>query len=108
MSNRCELKFHNGIDAPCDDSNCPFWRVVDHLRIVPGGEGCAIQYFGLLGEQGSEISGWLLTVKERLEAEQTADEAAAAAIGMGAVAGAAAVAGAIEALSAGERSCSTL
>ena len=78
MTARCELKFHNGVEASCDGRDCPFWRAADHLHLSHGAEGCAIQYFGVLGEHGSEIARWLLTVKERLETQEQADTAAAA------------------------------
>ncbi|PKQ30052.1 MAG: hypothetical protein CVT60_02205 [Actinobacteria bacterium HGW-Actinobacteria-10] len=73
MSKRCELKAHNGIDGLCGEADCPFWRVADYLHIAHApSDGCAIQFFELLGERGSEISKWLLTVKERVEAQKTA------------------------------------
>lgn len=78
MHKKCELKAHNGIEALCDSAECPFWRAADYLNITHApSDGCAIQFFELLGERGSEISRWLLTVKERVEAEQTANEMAA-------------------------------
>lgn len=78
MANRCELKAHSGIDAPCDEAECPFWRATDFLGIAHAPtDGCALQFFSLLGEQGSEISRWLLTVKERVEAQKIAQSLAA-------------------------------
>lgn len=78
MPKRCELKAGNGIKALCDEKECPFWRATDYIRIADApSEGCAIQFFSLLGESGSEISKWLLTVKERVEAQQDAQSLAA-------------------------------
>lgn len=78
MPKRCELKAHHGVEALCDESECPFWRAADylHLEHAPS-EGCAIQFFSLLGEKGSEIASWLLTVKERVDALQAAQALAA-------------------------------
>jgi hypothetical protein len=69
MSDRCELKavLEHG-DVPCDEDGCTFWRAVEHLDVdcdVPG-QGCAIQYFGLL-EGGEGVAAWLLSVKERVD-----------------------------------------
>jgi hypothetical protein len=66
----CELRATNGHDGvPCDESSCIFWRVAGHLDLVERADGCAIQYFELLGEHGSEVAVWLLSVKRRLESE---------------------------------------
>ena len=73
---RCELKAAHGVHAPCDEQECVFWRVVGHLDVVEAGSGCAIQHFELLGDEGSDVVAWLLSVKERVESE-FADDAAA-------------------------------
>jgi hypothetical protein len=66
---QCELRRNLGRHGePCDGSACVYWRVVEHLGVEPrADEGCAIQYFELLGEEGSEIAEWLYSVKARLE-----------------------------------------
>ena len=73
MTDRCELKHHHGHHALCDEEECIFWRVNEHLGLVGKQSGCAIQYFELLGENGSEIAAWLLSVKERFEVELNGD-----------------------------------
>lgn len=70
MSKPCELKAANGIPAHCDAERCVYWRVVDHLDLETQVNGCAIQYFELLGEDGDSIASWLLSVKERVEREE--------------------------------------
>jgi hypothetical protein len=67
MSDRCELKaiLAHG-DVPCDEDGCTFWRAVEHIDVDVPGEGCAIQYFGLL-EGGEEVAAWLLSVKQRVD-----------------------------------------
>lgn len=77
MNDRCELKAAHGIVAHCDHEACVYWRLVGHLGVVEEASGCAIQYFGLLGERGGEIAGWLLSVKERVEAEEQGASGAA-------------------------------
>lgn len=69
MTDRCELKHHHDHHALCDEDECIFWRVSGHLDLVKPVSGCAIQYFELLGENGSEIATWLLSVKDRAETE---------------------------------------
>ena len=75
MVDRCELKHHHGQYALCDGEECIFWRVSGHLDLVEPASGCAIQYFELLGESGSEIATWLLSVKDRAESELDGDPA---------------------------------
>ncbi len=70
MTDRCELRHVLGEEVACDEEECIFWRVVDHVYPMPKGEGCAIQYFELLGDGGSELAVWLLSVKERIEAQE--------------------------------------
>lgn len=72
--NRCELDAAIGVHSECAGGECPYWRAVDHLGVRPQAEGCAIQYFELLGGSGSEIAEWLQSVRDRL-----VDEAAGAA-----------------------------
>jgi hypothetical protein len=67
VSKRCELKAANDIPAHCDEERCVYWRVVDHLDLTASVNGCAIQYFELLGEEGGAMASWLLSVKERVE-----------------------------------------
>ena len=65
MDGNCELRKANGREATlCDEGACVFWRAVDHIGEEPG-EGCAIQHYELLGDQG--VAAWLLSVKDRLE-----------------------------------------
>jgi hypothetical protein len=70
VTDECRLRAANGILAHCDKKSCTFWRVVDHLDVdVPvHADGCAIQHFELLGDEGSGIAEWLLSVKQRVEA----------------------------------------
>ena len=75
----CNLKDVHGVYALCDEADCVFWRVAGHLDLVETPNGCAIEYFELLGEDGSEVSAWLLSVKERVETELMDDEAAGSA-----------------------------
>ncbi len=75
MGEECKLKAANGIKAHCEGDTCTYWRVVDHLDLGAQGNGCAIQYFELLGEEGSEVSAWLLSVRERLASVTPAGEA---------------------------------
>ena len=81
LLSRCELAAANGIDSECDEDECPFWRVTGHLGLGEPRDGCAIQYFELLGDSGEEIAEWLLSVKKRLvdqlaeaDEEEAADE----------------------------------
>jgi hypothetical protein len=71
----CKLRAANGVPGVvCDGEFCTFWRVVDLIGVAEQGEwsGCAIQHFALLGG-GGEVAGWLLSVKERVEAEAKAE-----------------------------------
>jgi hypothetical protein len=70
VGKRCELKTANGIPAHCDEERCVYWRVVEHLDLEAQVNGCAIQYFELLGEDGGAIASWLLSVKERVERKE--------------------------------------
>ena len=72
---RCELHAANGMSSECIEGECPYWRAVGHLDIGESAAGCAIQYFELLGEPGDEIAGWLLSVRERVEALEPDDSA---------------------------------
>ncbi len=67
----CRLKHAHGQPGElCDGESCPFWRVVGHLGLADGEpNGCAIRHFELLGEEGSEVTEWLLSVKARLESQ---------------------------------------
>ncbi len=67
MSESCKLKAANSILAHCDEEQCVYWRVVDHLDINAAVNGCAIQHFELLGDEGDHVASWLLSVKERME-----------------------------------------
>jgi len=70
MPEDCKLKLANGFGhIPCDEESCTYWRLVDHLGVAEGEEGCAIQHFALL-DGGGEIAAWLLSVKERVEATE--------------------------------------
>lgn len=77
MADRCELKAFHDVHAPCDSEECVYWRAIGHLGVGPETAGCAIQHFGLLGDRGAEIAAWLLSVKERLEAEERRSSGAA-------------------------------
>lgn len=65
----CELRKAAGEGVlPCDGEDCVFWRLAGHLDLVERPDsGCAVQYFDLLGEGGSDVAAWLLSVKERVE-----------------------------------------
>ena len=67
----CQLRKANGVSGVlCDEDRCAFWRVVEQLDAGRSDEwtGCAIQHFSLL-EGGEEVAAWLLSTKERVEAE---------------------------------------
>lgn len=67
MGDTCEL--HRATGSPerrCDQDDCVFWRVNDHLGLIESPVGCAIQYYELL-DQRPDIANWLLTVKHRTE-----------------------------------------
>jgi len=65
MSEKCRLVEANGFPArSCDKGACVFWRAVGHLGGEPS-EGCAIQHYELLGEEG--VAQWLISVKQRVE-----------------------------------------
>jgi len=65
MVDKCSLREANGLPAgACDKEECVFWRAIDHIG-QEAGEGCAIQHFELLGQDG--IAEWLLSVKDRIE-----------------------------------------
>jgi hypothetical protein len=65
MAGDCELRRANGREATlCDEGSCVFWRAVDHIGETAG-EGCAIQHYELLGDEG--VAAWLQSVKDRLE-----------------------------------------
>lgn len=72
MGERCELRQANGLSVQqCDEERCIFWRVAEHVGGTDGVEGCAIQHYELLGD--SEVARWLISVKERLEADENRD-----------------------------------
>jgi hypothetical protein len=50
-----------------------FWRIAGHLGAEEG-EGCAIQYYELLGNDG--VASWLLSVKERVEGRMPSSQSA--------------------------------
>lgn len=68
----CELRKAIDVDGvSCDEGECMYWRVIEHLDLgVSYSEGCAVQYFGLLGDGNRELAAWLLSVKERVERVQ--------------------------------------
>jgi hypothetical protein len=73
VTRKCELRAANGMpDLDCDHEDCVYWRLVGHLGVAEGGEGCAIQHFELL-DGGEEIAEWLLSVKERVESQAFED-----------------------------------
>jgi len=77
MTDQCDLRAATGQEGQaCDGEACIFWRIAGHLDLVEGTEGCAVQYFELLGEEGSEVAAWLLSVKQRVEAELADDPVA--------------------------------
>ncbi|NTW28485.1 MAG: hypothetical protein HGA39_03875 [Coriobacteriia bacterium] len=64
MSENCKLREANGEPGRlCDGGACAFWRVVEHVN-DESGSGCAIQHYELIGD--TDVSAWLLSVKERL------------------------------------------
>jgi hypothetical protein len=66
MSDKCELRYANGLPVQhCELDECIFWRVAEHLGVDGNADGCAIQYYQLLGDE--DVARWLLSVKERLE-----------------------------------------
>ena len=61
----CVLRRHvHDLGLPCDEDNCLFWAHVGPEDAEPQ---CAVEYFGLLGEAGSEIAEWLLSLKDRTD-----------------------------------------
>ena len=76
MGKRCELREANGLPArQCDSERCIFWRVAEHVGVTENVEGCAIQYYELLGDPG--VARWLISVKERLEADECREQGSA-------------------------------
>ena len=72
MGERCELRAANGQSVQqCDKERCIFWRIAQHVGGTDSVEGCAIQHYELLGNSG--VARWLMSVKERLEAEENRD-----------------------------------
>lgn len=63
----CRLHATNNVVRHCDETKCVFWRAVGQLGYEETGEGCAIQYFELLGDES--LVAWLLSVKERVDGE---------------------------------------
>ncbi len=62
MSDTCKLREANGQpNVPCTHEACVFWRHATGTE-----DGCAIQYFELLGD-AEELPAWLLAIKKRLE-----------------------------------------
>ena len=53
--------------SDCDEERCLYWRFVEAACDEEAGLGCAIQHFSML--DGGEVARWLLSVKERVEAE---------------------------------------
>lgn len=67
MADTCRLRQANGVPAPpCEERDCIYWRVAEHIGVAEAPEGCAIQHFELL-DGGEAVAEWLLSVKERLE-----------------------------------------
>jgi hypothetical protein len=66
MSDTCDLRAAAGAaHHDCQGAECVYWRALDHLG-TSRGNGCAIEHYELLGD--SNVTLWLLSVKERLEA----------------------------------------
>ena len=66
MSEHCELREANGLpEQHCDKEVCIFWRIAEHVGGPESGDGCAIQHYQLMGDEG--VAAWLLSVKERLD-----------------------------------------
>lgn len=57
----------------CDAEACLYWRAVEGIGLADPlePEGCAVQKLRLL-EGGAEVAEWLLSVKERVEANASA------------------------------------
>lgn len=69
MAETCKLEEANGRPGRmCDGESCLYWRVAGHLGVTEEVSGCAVQHFEML-EQGAEMARWLLSVKERVEAQ---------------------------------------
>jgi hypothetical protein len=71
----CKLRAASGLSGVlCDAEFCTFWRVVDLIGVGEQDDwsGCAIQHFELL-DGGRDVAAWLLSVKERIEAEARAE-----------------------------------
>ena len=68
----CELRLSVTEEVfPCDGRTCVYWRVLDHVGVVPPSErGCALQHFGVALNERPELSHWLLSVKRRVEAQE--------------------------------------
>lgn len=72
MGDQCDLHAANGEpDRECQEAACPFWRVAEYVGDAPG-EGCAIKYYQLIGNDG--VAAWLLSVRERLSQLERSDE----------------------------------
>ena len=70
---RCSRSLNAALGQPgvdCIGEGCIYWRLVEHLGLVEGvdEDGCAVQHFELL-EGGAPVAEWLLSVKQRLEAQ---------------------------------------
>lgn len=78
MSECCELRKANDIHSECDGEDCVYWRAVGHLAISDEEAGCAIQAFRMLDGGQSDVAAWLLSVKDRVEAERAAGRRASA------------------------------
>lgn len=78
MSDCCDLRKANDIHAECDGEACVYWRAVGHLDIPQEEAGCAIRAFRMLDGGQSDVAAWLLSVKERIEAEQASGRRASA------------------------------
>lgn len=72
MSDCCDLRSAIGMQAECDGEACVYWRAVGHLGISAHEAGCAVQRLGLLEGAGDDVARWLHSVKERVEALESA------------------------------------
>lgn len=67
MADECKLKLANDIAGEsCNEEQCVYWRVAEHIGLNEVDGSCAIQHFQLL-DGGTDVAAWLLSVKERLE-----------------------------------------
>jgi hypothetical protein len=67
------LEVATGEEHDCDGGECVYWRVLEHIGEDAGSRaGCAIGHFELLADRNPEVAAWLLSVKRRMDALESA------------------------------------